>query len=317
MAAAIFATEVIDATRIWFDQQGWHATRMWKVKGLDNTQGHKRLYDAQEVPGIPNLYSPHPDPRLAIVASKIDVESAGSGSSCNVVVSYDPIGVLPPSVVSETANPGAPGGGSISIRSGLRRVQTNKDENGKMVILRHKDSFYPDNVPVGANNEEAIHLKGELIEQPAVYEKFIHVDIIGFVRREPRHPRSKQDRYLGHVDPAQVFRGDPSRAWLCTILNGESPDGGQTYNVTYEFERAVDLDPQTRQLVSGWDPVVSFYDSQKGQFLAKPGTVLVNERDRHNVPIIGQRTIRYLPEADFSELNLFAGLSLPGTGSFP
>jgi len=81
----------------------------------------------------------------------------------------------------------------------------------------------------------------------------VPVAIVRYRRRERKNPQDKARDYVGTVNSKGVF-GDVAHMWLCTRLGGPSDDGGQSYNVTYEFQRNVD----------SWDKVVVFRDPDTG-----------------------------------------------------
>jgi len=77
--------------------------------------------------------------------------------------------------------------------------------------------------------------------------------IVRYHRRERNNPMVKARDYVGCINSTAVF-GDPPHTWLCTDISGMSEDGGQSYNVSYEFQRC----PSS----STWDKVLSCEDPQ-------------------------------------------------------
>lgn len=81
-------------------------------------------------------------------------------------------------------------------------------------------------------------------------------------RRERNNPQQKSLDFVQHIDgddtvPGTGFIfGEPRKHhWLCTAISGSTDDGGDTYNVTYEFQRHPDT----------WDPIVVDIDPKTGR----------------------------------------------------
>ena len=89
----------------------------------------------------------------------------------------------------------------------------------------------------------------------------VPVEIVRYRRRERKSPHGKARLYVGTVNSRPVF-ADAEHMWLCTKLGGPSDDGGQSYNVTYEFQRNVD----------SWDKVVVFRDPDTGYPMQIPSS---------------------------------------------
>lgn len=83
-------------------------------------------------------------------------------------------------------------------------------------------------------------------QQPEV-EKEVPVLSISFSRMEDEHPFKKAQQYLGKVNAGPWNLGEKN-TWLCSRLEGNSSDGGETYSVDYEFL----YNPES------WDVQVSF-----------------------------------------------------------
>ena len=308
MAAEILTLDAISDASIWRDQQGYHGTRKAIVKTLDNAVGHLRMADALAVSGMPQYGEPLigvPYPFYSVVASV--TATPLSTTAAEVSISYEPIGIagVTDTQVGEAVGADTMGGGRVSIRTGLQQVTRNTDPDGKMIILRHNALRYKADVmgrdPANLDNEMILHHAGALIEQVGEVQDFIPIVVLVFERREPRDPRAKAMRFVGHVDPARIF-GDPSRSWKCTRMDGVSTDGKQSYLVTYEFQRSVEERglPPHHEPTSGWDPIVSVYDHENNTFFADP----VSENEAPADGVVGIRQLKYAPEADFEELQL-------------
>ena len=74
-----------------------------------------------------------------------------------------------------------------------------------------------------------------------------------YTRLETNDPAEKQKQVIDTVNRAGIWGAD-SRFWLCTRLDGETSDNGQTWTVDYEFQ----FNPQR------WDTSVLFKDRTTG-----------------------------------------------------
>ena len=120
-------------------------------------------------------------------------------------------------------------------------------------------------------------------KQSVTVDYMAPVSVVRFYRRERDDPLLKARRFMGRVNSNDDVFGDPARRWLITRLGGPTNDRGETYNVTYEFQRSVE---------ATWDAVARFEDSQ-GR--------------RHKDATVGNgiRTgVKVQPEIDFNLLEL-------------
>lgn len=108
---------------------------------------------------------------------------------------------------------------------------------------------------------------------------------IGFRRREPSNPGAKSIANTGCVNSAALGGGVYAvGTLLCTVLDGESPDGGLSYDVVYSFQ----YDPAT------WIKPVVYIDPE-------------TDRPHEDVDIAMNEGVAYpevFPEANFASLNL-------------
>lgn len=85
-------------------------------------------------------------------------------------------------------------------------------------------------------------------------------------RKERNNPLEKSLAYVRHVDGDTpiILGGQRKHHWMCMNIHGATDDGGQTYDVMYEFQRH----PET------WDPVLTYIDPVTG---APPADVMSAE----------------------------------------
>lgn len=77
-----------------------------------------------------------------------------------------------------------------------------------------------------------------------------------FTRRERTRPDARARLFVGKLNSEPVS-GDPAGMWMCTRLDGVTDDGGESYGVTYEFQRAPSDD--------GWFGFAFYTDPATGQ----------------------------------------------------
>jgi hypothetical protein len=102
-----------------------------------------------------------------------------------------------------------------------------------------------------------------------------------FSRREGFSPAFKSRNFVGRTNSG-TWGGDPPGSWLCTRIEGVSDDGGQTFNVTYEFQYNIDT----------WLATVVFIDPDTGR---PPENLIEGE---------GLKQVQVYPRVDFNLLNL-------------
>lgn len=303
MAASIITLDRIDEGTVTQDRSGYHATRKAVVKSLDNAIGQLRTIDALAVAGIPQLgdrLDGVPSPFVSVVSSRST--TALSTTAMEVLIQYDP----PDDIVSDDPEPSETGPSRLSVRTSLEQVTSNKDADGLQITLEHNALRYKETQLDGDGNAIAFREQGDLIRQVGEIQETIPTTVITYERMEPRDPRAKAQRYVGHVDPSHLF-GDPPRSWMCTRLDGvpsgpRQVDGNFNYLATYEFQRSVEPKGLPPDLLptSGWDPIVATFDHDNNTFF-NDQTVDPPE-DGANPSI---RQIVKKPEADFRALRLF------------
>jgi hypothetical protein len=124
----------------------------------------------------------------------------------------------------------------------------------------------------------------------------VPVEIVRYRRRERKNPHGKARLYVRTINSRPVF-ADPPHMWLCTRLGGPSDDGGQSYNVTYEFQRNVD----------SWDKVVVARDPDTGypMRILATGDNAANPNTPYDPDDLKMAAkVRVYPEMDWHKLNL-------------
>lgn len=223
---------------------GVTATRIFLVTGLSGT-AESKMKTALELSGIPKLKELHPAFKNE---GKVKVESkdarALSNNQVEVTVNYAKI-------VDEDSN-------KISLGSTVQLERTNfaftfrgaKSFLGrdKQIILKHtfreddkqtgesiiRDEFQTAEVDIQEPNATAVFRSKKKFNVKQVLVLF---DQVGTVNEGPFLEDS-------------VEEGSDKLLWLCTGISAESNDGGEFFDMTFEFQ----------QKKQGWDATVIFID---------------------------------------------------------
>jgi hypothetical protein len=218
-----------------YSAQGWEATRVFMVTELDG-DGHSRMAQALALPDIPVYFSLHPSGNLCW--SLYYDATALEATKAEVTIGY---GVpeawqMPP---SDSSPP------HIQVGTSLVQARAWKDVNGDQLITSHRPIIH---------NEP-----GAEIIQAAPVDIMIPMSVARFWRREPQHPAAKSGAHVGHMNQV-AFGGDAAKWWLCTLIDGQTQDGAQSWWVQYEFQRNVET----------WDAVVVWVDPDTNRILTNP-----------------------------------------------
>lgn len=121
---------------------------------------------------------------------------------------------------------------STLIEVGTRQVQrtTNKDAEGNTITVEYNGD-----------------VRSVLISTTGTESYLI------CRRTEDTDPSTKSENYTDHTN-SDTFRGRPPGTWICNSITGVSQDGGNTYEVTYEFTYRA----------TGWQENVVYIDSETG-----------------------------------------------------
>jgi hypothetical protein len=116
-----------------------------------------------------------------------------------------------------------------------------------------------------------------------------------FTRRELSRPDARAQEYVGKVNSRKLFEDGDEKLWMCTRLDGTTDDNGESYNVTYEFQKAANS-------ADGWRGFAYYTDPATGQlpeFLGAPG--------QGPEAGAGITTVELYDSIDFHQLNLRIG----------
>ncbi len=248
-------------------------TQIWLVNGLSGTDAEKE-YEALTAGGVPvmgdALGSAVPLSNVQVVEKRARPASGSSTTQMEVAVRYSSRRVA-------LANPSDTAVPVFESSSSLASEVTDLDMNGAQVKLTY--TFAADHKSNTAETTQTV---------PA-YMNVLKPEHVETMRRIESgvDPRDIARAYLGKTNSAVWFPtigndADSIGTWLCTVADGRSPDGGSTWEMTYQFAYRPD----------GWTKRVVFEDPTTG----KPVTDPVDGTSFKNVTVYGA--------ADFTQLNL-------------
>lgn len=221
--------DLIESSGLVESSDGIQLTRTYVVTDLFEGNASQRLYRAL-TSGVPRYGDPHPDVP-GVTASSIQIEPA-SHKTFRVLVTY-----TPPDPAAEVDGPIR----EIEMGVALTTEDTSRDRDGNLMVIQ----VYYENLDDDGNVTERgyrPYVGRVQVQRPMpVYR----------VRRRLSSPPTQQARdYVGKVGGFGTSTGK----WFCARIEFDSQDGGQSYDVTYEF--------QWRR--EGWEANVEFVNAQTG-----------------------------------------------------
>jgi len=183
-------------------REGWEAVRIARIDGLTG-DADAILYNAATATGMPAYGSMHPTvPNIYLY--EIHPRAIGA-CQAEVRLVYKPPRYTPTSGQKPR----------ITVSASMQQDLTDRDINGTPHV-------------VGYSTED---------DQRPEVSVFRPKPTIRFTRMESSSPSSLIETYAGCVNQAgwNIRPSATARTWLCTDITGQSDDGGDTYEVTYEF----------------------------------------------------------------------------------
>lgn len=257
-------------------KDGVTATRVFKVLDVEAGTPAAMIAYAVMATGIPRRGEPHPG-IAGLRADRIRARAIPETTDGFIVT----VAYATPDGSGRADEPGS-NFCRVSIGTSIVSVETNQDHEGNPILLNH---VFRDK----ETGEETYTAK----DQPGRVEKSTPVMVLRFERKELHSPVPDMLAYVGRVNRETLWGAGP-REWLCTGISGDSPDGGITYNVTYEFQKNPD---------GSWDKTVFAYN---------PAT---DEIAVDAVEGKGRKTVQLYPPADFAALRLTTDESGAGGGN--
>ena len=204
--------DIIDGT-LTDSAEGLRLTRRAKVSGVTG-DADQRLLNARLALAV-NTGTPHPS-IAGLYVIDMQVNPIGAGIF-DATVNYGP------SITSLIPDENQPP--QISVGSSVQSQETNLDINGDVMRL----DFTINDVDADGN---PVKRKEEFTGTVSIQ---VPQTVMRFTRRENLAPYVKSLTFTGKVN-SNTFLGMPPITWLCTRIEGDSGDGGQTYTVNYEFQ---------------------------------------------------------------------------------
>jgi len=254
--------DFVDGATIQEDESGYKAVRVARVTGLSGDKA-QRMYDALNAPGVPVYNESHPV--IPGIYCKSRSAKAQGPESAMVTLEYR----------RPDSNGGSnPDEDQIEIGSSVQESETNTDVNGDLL----KVYYLPEDADPGT----------EEIEQVCTASVAYPQTVLRIRRKEGRSPEDKATTYTGTVNSTS-WRGYDANTWLCRSIQGISNDGGDTYDVTYEFQLNWYY----------WQAKVVYIDSSNGETpgdVSEPGPGMIHGN--------GVGYYDMYPQMDFRNLGL-------------
>lgn len=262
--------DIIEGASLSEDADGYEATRVYLVTELGGA-AHNRLYLAGQTNGLPRFGDPHPSiPRLRCVQRAITL-AKGSDNNAQVTLTYR-VPKAQETPAGGGGSGGAPAPGVVRIGSTVQSKITQKDKSGNAITVTHK---FPNTKAIDEEFRGLTKTQGVDVDIQAPNL------VLSETRNEARSPAALARAYVGTVNQFAIW-GGAARTYLCTRIDGQTSDGGKTFEVSYEFQYEV----QT------WDAPVVFRDPKT----QRPVDNLVAGE--------GLKIVRVYAEANFALLGL-------------
>lgn len=223
-------TDLIESSGLSEGADGIQLTRSFIVPEMGEGSKAARLYRVLQHPGVPRYGDPHPDVP-GVTASSIQIEPA-SQKTFRVLVTYSA-----PDPTAEVDGPIR----EIEMGTTLTTEETSRDKDGSLMVIQ----VYYENLDDDGNVTERGY-------KPYVGRVQVQRPLQTYrVRRRLSSPPTQHARsFVGKVGGF----GTRSGKWFCARIEFDSQDGGESYDVLYEFQYNE----------RGWEADVEFVNAQTG-----------------------------------------------------
>jgi len=247
--------DVIEGSAIFVSDEGVEIRRIAVISEMTGDAA-SRMVDAVADPRLPEIGSTHPAYGTATLREKSGrplshtaVEVTMLYRQENEEQSYDPYQ------------------STIEVGTALSQESSTDDYQGNLVTVIYNGK-----------------------ETPATFSKLIPQTTVVARRQETMSPLFKSREYVGKVNSGgwTCVANTSARSWMCTRITGNSNDGGETFEVTYEFAYR----PPTPEGDPGWDKTVYYIDPTTGGM------------PEDAVPGVGVKTVQIYEAIDFNGLGL-------------
>jgi len=278
---------------------GYVATRVATLSGVGGNADEKQ-YNAINDNEIPNVGDAHPNIPGITLARKSAV-ALGEGIFRVTMEYTDP---------NRSGGAGAGSPAQVTIGTTVQEQLVTTDASGEPLVVEYKDnveiteliqlSATPGDTSVGFRLKERVR---RITGQAQVFRP---LTTIVFRRRTTNKPLLESMTYVGTTNERDFVVSGDAAQWLCTRIDGTSPDGGQTFDTTYEFVLF-------EKFNQAWQVPVLFVDPDTGEVPGKDEALQNEGVIIKTKPIAGtlflEETNGVLPfspyiDRDFGDLNL-------------
>lgn len=242
--------DMIDLATLSENADGFEAVRLFHVSDVSGNSD-KKVFNALRMTGVPQFNQSHPaDGSLRVVSRNASLVP-NTTDTFRITCTYRrPTEAQQPPSSSQPAQ--------LSIGTSLQEITTVYNRHGQLMFT----------VKTDADGREVSDSSGVPVYQLAESKIMVPLTVATFTRKESHSPLLASAAYCGKVNSV-TFLGASRRKWMCTNIGGSSPDGGVTWDVSYEFTLNQDT----------WDGWLLYIDPATGQPLPNPikGKSIVRE----------------------------------------
>ena len=290
MANSAIYEDLVETATAQYSKEGWTAVRSFLFDGTPSNDPTGTLYACLTDPAIPPRGEPHPS-IPGICADVIDGE-AESPTQVKIKVSYKTL-----SAVTQEPDDSVPG--LLTVGSSVQEQEVAVDADGVPLVAKYTSS----------NNYTVQDSDGNPISSPSVVgtaKKQTPNMVFKFARREQYPADDKAAQFTGMVNKNAMTIGItniPAGCLLCTRIDSNTQDDGNSYVVDYEFQYA----PQVTLpdgVHPGWEVGVAYTIPTGCTLVDSNGNTIASAGD---IPTDATNAY-YLVygEEDFTKLNLVA-----------
>lgn len=207
---------IIDGSDLTETRDGYEATRVAKVTGIDGATDGAVLWAALDAGGMPKRGDEHPTIPGIVVDTRQAMPDLQDPAVIRVVLTYRSLSSV------EIADGGKP---VMETGVTLTTEATSRDASGRSTYKVWQIRQY------GSDGSlDAVTNAYEL----AQFERQMPQVVITFRRKMTTNPAKDATKYVGKV--GSWDRADDGYApWFCNAIRGTTQDGGASYDATYEF----------------------------------------------------------------------------------
>lgn len=242
-----------DSRQVIRSTRGLSASLAWTVTEVQSED------DALDHQGIPQPGEPYPGRGFAIATS---ITAKPSGPNVFIVTVQYAVPDRDSNV--QPVTPGASGVIELGVATSV--IRTTRDINGNQIVVAYRQTL-----ATGEFNDD---FQGGEVEYEASQLLLIQ-------RRTETFPPMQKSRFYSNTVNRRKIWGFAKGTLFCHPITAVSNDGGETYQVTYQFQEA-----------DTWRATATYKDKKTG----KPPNDLVQG--------VGVVDVEIYRETDFSDLNL-------------